>query len=1260
MNRPFNGFVFGLGAVVVALFALQPKAPGQADKAGAAKRPRESPAAAKGVPGANPDGGPLKPFWDFLCPPPSRKAPVAGAGELWPPADCWQENNVSVQFLIATVPDPTDSGFGYMFDQVVEAVQRALEMSGYVIDHAWLPWPRPGARKDKDRDPVRAHERQPGLILFRRDHTEGGATAEAAPRRHLLALFLVGETPTAGIHRAAFFNTVKLIEKFPGRVGQKEPLRVLGPFFSGSQVSLGLALREARDEKAEGPPVHVVCGSAMAFDGKQFFRTWQRDEAGDTFSTTILPDSLIRRWLYKFLDNPADPPAGTQPEPLVVLQEANTGFGQTTRQQGRQGLPGRAGGHGKRVFTVPFPLHVSQLRASYTKAQLARLETLGTPRPAWDMPLPQGDEEDTVNEVIPIQDPLMTTVLNSRVVDNVVQAMAQRRTRHVCLIATDARDKVFLASLIRDRFPDVQLCTTGSDLLLTHPDYRYALWGMVVGSTYPLHPTVQGWGEMTDKSDKDRIVFANQAFQGCYNATLIHLDGLGEREATAKMLDYGWGTEGTRPGIWLSAVGQNGQMVPLYYVSPQAIEKDLKDALKNAREKKEQDQVKDQQAQYERVYERRAPTRSFPWGTVALPNTGFLLFVAISLIVGALLHRAYDWIRRSGWDDTVEHLQIAFKQRIDFALAALAVIVLYYLSARLALVPVQYAGQYTDFWSWVASLIVVVASLGMMLGALACVVLVHWRKRSGAWVGWRERGREYVEVSRDSTPLRGCRDVTPFRVGLGLAAGDAVLFLACSGLTLYCLGAWGYAAFLSSSTPVPQELIDFERVAYATNGLSPLVPVFFLCAAVFAWGLFLVKKLYLASRFSVPCPFPEDGLKAFADIHKLDRDIRAELMPPSTWQQHPVLCLLVLGLLSIVFLKLRHEGIPPIDGEGFAFLTWVGFFVGSFLLIFTLCQVYLAWAKLRRLLRFLALLPMVDAFARLPDKAVAVFGHYLSSVRPRHSHLAIVVHLFLLFRRRFPAFRREVQLGSANPGRGPVAVAQAATDFEKQFPEGEPDTLPAMFEQELDGVEERDYETPEAAPGGDRPTVEYLNESAKKSLAVLRSLWPAHSMEEAFGRPVRDAQPAAGATFLSLPEKHAVREWALAAEDFVAIHVVRYVSQFFVQLRNLLTSLTVGSLLLLLAAVVYPFRPQSLLLLVLTTLCGAVAVFIVIFLVQVNRDELISRITRGTPNRFTPDLGFLHGAMTYVLPIVGGLMVQFPFVTSGLRSFFEPLLHIVH
>ena len=247
----------------------------------------------------------------------------------------------------------------------------------------------------------------------------------------------------------------------------------------------------------------------------------------------------------------------------------------------------------------------------------------------------------------------------------------------------------------------------------------------------------------------------------------------------------------------------------------------------------------------------------------------------------------------------------------------------------------------------------------------------------------------------------------------------------------------------------------------------------------------------------------------------------------------------------------------------------------------------------------------------------------------------------------------------------------AWSEVQRAFPGGQfGPAIPQQYEKELDPVGEQDQIPPHGSrvPEWGGLTGEETYRLARHCLRVLRHFWPAYTMEEAFGRP-HPADASGGETggrserptplFLSLPEGNPIREWIIAAQDFAAMEVIRYLSQFIVQLRNLLNSLTVGSLLLILAAAVYPFYPQHQLLLMLTVLGGTTAAFIVAFLVQLNRDELVSRITRSTPNRFTPDLTFLHGTVAYVLPIVGGLMLQFPFLTSALRSLFDPLFHIL-
>jgi hypothetical protein len=1389
LNRQSGWALVGIAGVAAALLALQPKPAGPQDKAGTARGPDRmagSDNAKQPTPG---EGGPLQPIRDFFAASPETPAASVkhtlkvsfkeGALALEEEtrddeAGFYSDTKpppAPVHFLLATVPDPVDSGFDYVFDQVVEAMQRALETEDFVIDRSWLPWRRPAPGTVGGR-PSRLQERHPGLLLFRRSPRPKPALGAgivglaASPlgqgpvlaafalipgsangKVELLALLLVGETPTAGIHKVAFANAVRVLRCCQDEGQKGEPIRVLGPSFSGSHASLAAALKEIRTKppapcdqgaaKADGDwrPISVVCGSANGFDRNQFFLTWQQDPpAGravelreDRFLATIHSDSLVRRWLYRFLSNPSHPKDGSQPSPLVVLQESNTAFGRAAAPKPRkaaapkprkkrvqQATPSEweeeSAGREKLTFSVPFPLHISQLRAAYTKEQLARLQSLGLPQPARNIPLPQSEEDGRGQpEAVPVQAPLMTSALNDLVLADLLTAMAQKRARHVCLVASDTRDKIFLASLIRGRCPDVQLCTTGSDMLLAHPDYSYPLRGMVVASTYPLHPTVQTWSAISEGSDRHRILFANEACEGCYNAVLVHLAqmGLGSPEGDGPaehMLDYGWVGDGpsdgegegkrqSKPGIWISAVGQAGQLVPLHYVSSAAIRKDLEDAIKGGSGEESSPEAKEEakQAQslldeWQLMHKREVQTLQKDagphLGSIILPNMWSLLFVTTLLATAYFLYRGDDWITRSAWGPDLNDRMSCYKQRFDFTLACVAAMVLFSWLGGLCLVPLWHARPLDDFGQWLATLACALLSAGVILAAGLLVALAHRPPSAGGlWPALKGRLREYRDVILSSAPVGQPPDSGPARGRLGWLRGGGLTLVAADVLGLVCglglclwlfghllvTGVWPLWHFLRRGVWPPctedtvRELLDFERLVYTANGLSPLLPVFLLCTAFFAWGLFLVKKQYLAKRFAVACPFPEDGRHAFQQLHRLDRGIRGEILPPSTWQLHPLRCLGLLLLLVVVFLKLWHESGAPLDGAWFGRLTLAAFFGGSFLLVFTLFQVYLTWARLKRMLRFLALLPMADAFGRLPHKVVSLFGHYFSSVRPRHSHLLVAVHQYELLRAQCKAFAEQVnkQVQAAAGGVAAlegVALAPVVRSFDTEFPAGAPEPLREKFDTELDAVDERDYESPTA--GHAPEAAEQINELARKSLTVLQRLWPAHSMEEAFGRPPEEGK-AAAATFLSLPEGHPVREWVRRAEDFVAVEVIRYLSQFFVQLRNLLTSLTVGALLLVVAAASYPFRPQSLLLLFLTALGGTVAVLIVVFLVQFNRDELVSRVTRTTPGRFTPDLHFVQGAATYVLPIVGALMVQFPFFASGVSSLVAPIVHII-
>src|ERR1019366_7585019 len=111
----------------------------------------------------------------------------------------------TIDLLIATVPDPVSSRLPHFFDSFVESLESAAEASGYTLDRFALPWLEKG-NSAGDYVPSWRHtlyETVPGLILYRDPQ-----------HQKLLLVFLVGETPTTGIHKRAMFSALEQMAQF--------------------------------------------------------------------------------------------------------------------------------------------------------------------------------------------------------------------------------------------------------------------------------------------------------------------------------------------------------------------------------------------------------------------------------------------------------------------------------------------------------------------------------------------------------------------------------------------------------------------------------------------------------------------------------------------------------------------------------------------------------------------------------------------------------------------------------------------------------------------------------------------------------------------------------------------------------------------------------------------------------------------------------------------------------------------------------------
>lgn len=1091
------------------------------------------------------------------------------------------------EYLIATVPDPIDSGYGYVFDQVVDAIQRAIEKKdGYILDRCWLPWEIDRKAKPKPGEPPsNLRETSPGVLLFR----HGRDKAMHVKDPGLCVVFLVGETPMSGVHKQAFYRALSLMRDVGYPEGQ--PVRVLGPYFSGSQTSLQFVIGDwwTRSDSTsiyalDHHPVYrfqIITGNATAVRKSEFFGyeankdtfpSWRKD--GVSFSSTVIPTRTTLGAMLHFLTR-RDGSATREPLPggvdrlpgkVAVLAESNTAFGKAFNDVKQDQL-----------ITLRFPLHISRVKNEYTTAAKEKDKKAGLTE---DDPLLALSiaEEAGATEGVPSQGGSTTTATNGQVLSRILQTISREHCRYVGVIASDTRDKLFLIRLIREHCPDVRVFVTDGDLLLTHPEYRYYMRGVIIGSTYPLVPRNQNW---VDAGRRERILFPSVGAQGYYNATLMHLglpDQLLEYGAPAFALRDADQSElaDQRPPIWVSMVAPNGAIVPLHLYT-------------RYEDKYGYLAIKDE------VEESDGPP-----ALVRLEYPGAMLPVGLGLLTWWALLIARAWGNpnaRLFWrGGSLLTLPDLFYRNIILGsqvLLAVPVVCATWTHAE--------AKQFSSWWS--------VGFLGVASFCLAALALGMVKPLCRRGVGTVLRGRPLAGDSGVlSTQPPDSRVETLTWITLNLGGLLLVLGFAALGLTRY----WTHGDFA-------RRTLFFVRAVDLSTGLSPLTPLFFVTVGYAAWGFFQLKRTHLAERFHVPTPYPAG--EQFRRLHSADLGVRAEVSHEAIAVRHAKPITGALLALAGFGVAVWLQALPTVEGWAWDLLFFVGF-AGLFLLsCTTLVRLFFLWGRVKALLDAVAAQPMMRAFGRLPVKVTEVFGKYLFTQRPHLSHLQVPAHQLRLL----------VEAVETDP-EAPAGLRGLGTTANE---------IDAVLADQLSGGRRR------TSRRAERLVRERLSDVAGRCLAVLapRGRWLA--VDDAFG----------GGTGKDVKETTAADPaWVSLAESVAATQVVIYVSQFFVQLRNLVWAAVVTSSLLLLAATSYPFHPEKLLLVGLIALSATGMASVLYVLIDMNRDELVSRVTRTTPGKFSLDSGFLGSFFTYIVPVAGVAAAQ---LSGSFRWILEPLMRVM-
>ncbi len=405
--------------------------------------------------------------------------------------------------MIATLPDPELTHLSMVFDRYIESITSAaadgdLADQRYSFNSYWFPWqpqtqeePDPIKRKvaEKDRD---KRVNTPGILLFRQRNDPND----------LLIVFLVGESPTAGINRIAFLQAWayrQKLEKNPSLpvCGGAPCAAILGPSFTGSLPSLKRLLND--DSLRPLPPTVVISGTATGIPPPE-------DPAAATnlaslkpahFCTTVETETNRQAALETYL-------GPSLFDSFALLREDETLYG-----EGEPGTSPRANA-GSEPLVLRYPRGLARVRN--LSGQLPGLNTLTPQNGRYpELPLDLRDAgQDTIRSF-----GQQTPVSQEAVLFEIAATLRREHKRYVGIIATDPLDALFLIRSIRALVPNVRIIIFHADQLFARAATTWGLRGIIAVSSYPLVSRNQFY---KPTKRPRRTEFPDEGAEGEYNA----------------------------------------------------------------------------------------------------------------------------------------------------------------------------------------------------------------------------------------------------------------------------------------------------------------------------------------------------------------------------------------------------------------------------------------------------------------------------------------------------------------------------------------------------------------------------------------------------------------------------------------------------------------------------------------------------------------------------------------------------------------------
>ena len=389
-------------------------------------------------------------------------------------------------------------------------------------------------------------------------------------------------------------------------------------------------------------------------------------------------------------------------------------------------------------------------------------------------------------------------------------------------------------------------------------------------------------------------------------------------------------------------------------------------------------------------------------------------------------------------------------------------------------------------------------------------------------------------------------------------------------LSIAVLGTWGYLCVISDDA-----LPFSDRATGVTNGVCPSLPILLIAAGLYAWAIGSLRRITYFQNRAARFPVSHFDLVVKSDFEVLREDLEKTLSPVSLPTTGTVWC-----IVSAIFCLLlyRWVGLDSLEPTVFSYVIFAGVWLLWATVLFSIIRLMNIWAVLKKTLRRLERLPIRYAFSRIPS--TFSWGPIWRRGDFRRSYLVqarSLEYLRCLLTESVPASQSEVQT--------PVLVAAAAAGGSSLGPSlvrsvtSNPVsdlTDDIVTRSRLEEVRSAISEIVLRETRGGRITCNEaqkldtaLLDAAEEMMVRLSKLWAKGGADGESADVLKPREDLPSWVGLKAEQRQ------MLAAEFVAVRFVavfRYVS---LQMRNLISMISLGFMLALLALKSYPFQTRE-------------------------------------------------------------------------------------